>query len=163
MTSDDFFTHFAEPNLKYDLIFLDGLHTFEQTIRDLCSSLSHSHDDTIWLIDDVFPSDVFPAVPAQDDALKYRRLHGTRGTAWHGDVFKLVFAVHESFPNLSYRTVVGDGNPQTILVRRQRPKFEPLFNNLELISRLTYFDLLERQSALNATSEQEALEWLAEV
>ncbi|NET10323.1 MAG: class I SAM-dependent methyltransferase, partial [Symploca sp. SIO2B6] len=57
MPSDDFFSdHCFNLNEKFDLIFLDGLHTFEQTLRDFCSSLRFSHDETIWLLDDTVPT-----------------------------------------------------------------------------------------------------------
>lgn len=162
MTSDEFFVNYADVVRKYDLIFLDGLHTFEQTFRDLCSSMAHSHDKTIWIIDDVVPSDVFSAVPRQRLAYKYRKLNGGRGRAWHGDVFKLIYAIHDFFPNLSYRTVVGQGNPQAVVVRRPRKDFAPTFNDLEAISRLTYFDFLENQPLLKRTKDDELLAWLAE-
>ena len=163
MTSDDFFVYFAEPNQRYDLIFLDGLHTFEQTLRDLCSSLLHSNESTIWLINDAIPVDVFSSIKSQPKAHKYRRLYGQSndadGKAWHGDVFKLIYAVHDFFPNLSYR-VVATGNPQMVVIRRQRKDFSPRLNDLEQISRLTYFDLLDDQPRLNLASEDEVVTWL---
>ncbi len=164
MTSDDFFVHFAERGRAYDLIFLDGLHSFEQTLRDLCSSLLHSHESTIWLVDDVIPSDVFSSMRDQQQAYKYRRMqrpHDAReDKSWHGDVFKLVYAVHDFFPNLSYRTIGRPGNPQMVVIRRPRRDFRPLLNDLERISRLTYFDLLEDRRQLNLASEDEVVRWL---
>ena len=44
-------------DLKFDIIFLDGLHTFEQTFRD--SAPRCRMPITILIIIDVFPSDVF--------------------------------------------------------------------------------------------------------
>jgi len=41
-TSDEFFAGLPAAK-QYDLIFVDGLHTFEQTYRDLCNCLLHSH------------------------------------------------------------------------------------------------------------------------
>ena len=68
-TSDAFWT--SDKPLKYDLIFIDGLHTFEQTFRDLLCSMRFSHDRTVWLIDDTLPTDVvFSAIP--DQAKSYR-------------------------------------------------------------------------------------------
>jgi hypothetical protein len=37
-TSDRFFAGLPAQK-RYDLIFIDGIHTFEQTYRDLCNSL----------------------------------------------------------------------------------------------------------------------------
>ena len=160
--SDDFFLHFADKAMKYDLIFLDGLHTFEQTFRDFCSTQAHAHDGTIWVIDDVHPSDIFSANPDQRMAYKHRKLHGKPGHAWHGDVFKVLFAIHDFFPNLSYRTIVGRGNPQTVVIRRPRKEFRPKFGDLEKISRLTYYDFVEHRDMLNIARDEEMPAWLSE-
>lgn len=63
-TSDDYFSHLPSAE-KFDIIFLDGLHTFEQTYRDLCNSLLHVHDRTLIMIDDTKPTDVFSALPCE--------------------------------------------------------------------------------------------------
>jgi predicted O-methyltransferase YrrM len=41
MTSDEFFSGLPAAK-SYDLIFIDGLHTFEQAYRDLCNSILRS-------------------------------------------------------------------------------------------------------------------------
>ena len=63
VTSDRYFSAIAEDDTSFDLIFLDGLHTFDQTIRDFCASLSCSHAQTIWLIDDTSPTSRLAAHP----------------------------------------------------------------------------------------------------
>jgi hypothetical protein len=40
-TSDKFFEG-LDPGVTFDLVFLDGLHTYRQTYRDLMSSLRHA-------------------------------------------------------------------------------------------------------------------------
>ena len=162
MTSDEFFVNHADANLKYDLIFLDGLHTFEQTFRDFCCSQAHCHDGTVWLIDDVHPNDIFSAHPKQKQAYRFRKRHGLEGQAWHGDVFKLVFAIHDFFPNLSYRTIIGRGNPQTVVIRRPRPDFAPAFRDLERISRMSYYDFVAHRDRMNLAKDDEVLDWLKE-
>ncbi len=160
MTSDAFFTGHADPKQKYDIIFLDGRHTFEQTFRDFCASQVHAHDDTIWLIDDVYPSDIFAAHHDMRTAYKYREEHGLQGKRWMGDVYKVVFAIHDFFPTLSFRTSVGNWNPQTIVVRRPRSTFTPLYNNFERISRMTYYDFMEHRERMNLTDDDEIVAWL---
>jgi predicted O-methyltransferase YrrM len=161
MTSDRFFTEAAPRDMRYDIIFLDGLHTFEQTFRDFCASMPHAHADTVWIIDDVFPSDVFSALPSQQDALAYRKQHGLTGTLWHGDVFKCVFAINDFFPNFSFRTLRRThGNPQTVIVNRPRPDFRPVFNDLEKISRLDYYGFWENRRLLRLDSEDAIFDWL---
>lgn len=154
--SDDYFATLPVMQ-KYDVIFIDGLHTFEQTYRDLCNSLLHSHERTVILIDDTKPNDVFSAYPVQAKAIQYRKQAGLLGGAWHGDVFKAVFALHDFHLALNYRTLIGSGNPQTLVWRSNNGWRKPIFNSLEAISRLTYFDLIERIDILKRSSEQDAL------
>ncbi len=155
MTSDLFFTREAR-HQKYDLLLIDGLHTFEQTLRDFTNSLSCAHDKTIWVIDDTVPCDVFSSLTNHLQAHRYRDEAGLtpkHGKAWHGDVFKLVFALHDFFPMFSYRTVLNPGNPQTVIWRQPRTPFKPLFNSLETISRLTYFDFKEQFDVLRVADD----------
>lgn len=51
MKSDLFF---KKKNIKYDLIYIDGLHTKKQVHRDLKNSLELCHKDTIIICDDFF-------------------------------------------------------------------------------------------------------------
>jgi hypothetical protein len=163
MPSNEFFLHHVEPETRYDIIFLDGLHTFEQTLRDFCATMRHCHDNTIWVIDDVFPSDMFSALRNESDTRKYRQLHGQDGVEWHGDVFKVMFAIHDFFVNFTYKTINTDGNPQSVLVRRSRDSFKPFCDDLERISRMDYCDFYENQHILNVDSEAGVLEWVRNV
>jgi hypothetical protein len=162
MTSDDFFMLHADPKQKYDIVFLDGLHTFEQTFRDFCCSQAHAHDDTIWLLDDVHPNDIFSAHPDQRVAYQYRERHGSPGKAWMGDVFKVVFAINDFFPNLAFRTMVGKGYPQTVVTRGPRDEFAPAFGDLERISRMTYYDFVENRDRMNLASDDQVIAWLSD-
>jgi hypothetical protein len=147
-TSDVFFTHHASK--KYDLIFLDGLHTFEQTLRDFCSSLSFSHKRTVWLIDDTVPSDIFSVHRNPQVAVQTRAAHGIKNTSWHGDVFKLVPFIHDFFPQMNYVTVKnGIENPQTLVWFGPRKAFSPQFNRLESIERIDYFQFRELERIYN--------------
>ena len=161
VTSDAFF---AGPPVggPYDLIFLDGLHVFTQTFRDFCASQAMAHGGTVWLIDDTGPNDIFSAIPDQDLALELRTAHGLTSRAWNGDVFKIVFALHDFFPSFDYRTIVGPGGrPQTMVVRRPRGAFSPRWNDLEAVSRLSYMDYLQNRDLLQECGLEAAMDWLA--
>ena len=157
MTSDDYFTK-VHDNEKFDLIFLDGLHTFDQTLRDLNNALLCSHDSTIIIIDDVYPSDVFSSL--RKNAVKERKAYDPNSTsmAWHGDVYKAILIVHDYYPKLSFVTIDrGFGNPQSIIYKSRREGFKPFFNSIEAIERLSYFDFMEHRSLLNLRTEADAL------
>lgn len=152
--SDEYFTRIAN-EAKFDLIYLDGLHTFQQTFRDFCNSLACAHNRTVWLIDDILPIDVYSALPNHAEAVRFRKQGGGSGGAWHGDVFKVLFAIHDFFPMYSYVSFRRPGNPQAIVWKAPRNEFVPTLNSMEAIERLSYFDLLKLLEILNLKSEPE--------
>ena len=153
-TSDEFWTS-DQPSL-YDIIMIDGLHTFEQAFRDLLCSMRFSHERTVWLIDDTLPSDVFSAIPDMQKSFRERQKMKIAGLPWHGDVFKIVPAIHDFIPVLEYVTIIKSGNPQTLAWYGSRPGFRPRTNNLESISRMSFFDIEEHLSIFNLVEEDEA-------
>ncbi|MFZ2451197.1 MAG: class I SAM-dependent methyltransferase [Methylovulum miyakonense] len=156
-SSDEFFSRLPVAQ-KFDLIFIDGLHTFEQTYRDFCNCLVHSHDRTVFLIDDTKPSDVYSSLNVRRKTNQFRKQAGGKGGAWHGDVFKVIFALHDFHPSLNYRTLSrGWDNPQTLVWLSNKGLRKPLFNSFESISRLTYFDLQEHIDILRLCPEEEAI------
>lgn len=154
--SDDYFRS-LDPSQMFDLVFLDGLHTFEQTYRDFCSVLAHAHRQTVILVDDTLPSDPWSALPDLDRSIRLRRQAKVPGSPWHGDVYKVVAAIHSFHPAWEYRTIVGSGNPQTLVWRgtRDPDRTRPL--EWDAISRMTYFDLLDQRDLLNEATEDEAI------
>ncbi|WP_198369862.1 class I SAM-dependent methyltransferase [Roseomonas rosulenta] len=160
MTSDRFFAE-AAGTKPFDIVFIDGLHVFEQVVRDLTNTLAWTGWHSAILIDDVMPTDVYSSIPVQRDALRFRREAGGRGGQWHGDVFKIAFLIHDFFPSLDYRTIVGTDNAQTLAWRAAGPMRKPIFNSLERISRLTWFDLQAHMPILRGVSEEEAIELCA--
>lgn len=158
MTSDDFFSELPARQ-RYDLVLLDGLHTFEQTYRDLCNTILHSHSRTVILLDDTLPSDVYSSLRNPEEAWAFRAATGHDGSgAWHGDTFKVVFAIHDFHFGLNYRTIVGSGNPQTLVWRSNAWRRRPLLDSLEKISRMTYFDMVSQIHVLRECDEEKAIE-----
>jgi len=151
---------------EFDLIFLDGFHTFDQTFRDFCNTLLMAHSKTIWLIDDTVPSDIYSAWPNQTEAVGLRRaeighLEGARSGAWNGDVYKVVFAIHDLFPMLSYRTTLRARKPQTVVWKQPRRDFLPFFDSIESIARSTYFDFRKNIEIVHAATEEAILQEIA--
>jgi len=158
MPSDEFWTS-THPK-PYDIIFLDGLHTFEQTFRDFVCSMKFSHLGTVWVIDDVLPSDVFSAIPNQRRSLYERKLQNIDGTPWHGDVFKIMLAICDFFPIFSYATIINSGNPQALVWHASRVEFAPKANNFEKISRMTFFDIRPNIAIFQLMAEDDAFDAL---
>ncbi len=70
----------------------------------------------------------------------------------------MVFALHDFHLGLDYRTIIGSGNPQTIVWRSSAFRRQPLLNSLEGISRLTYFDMVKQIHVLRQCDEETAIE-----
>lgn len=157
-TSDMFFMQ-DKSQTQFDIIFIDGLHEYKQTYRDFVNCLQRSHDKTIIIIDDVYPSDVFSALTNQSKAVKYRKLTtGSDSTAWHGDVYKTICLIHDLHPLMDFKTIVkGEGNSQTFVYKKTRESFQPKFNSLEQIDRLDYFSFVNDNSFMNFASEETVL------
>lgn len=155
-TSDVFFAGLPADR-TFDIVFLDGLHTAEQTYRDLCNTLAHAHPRTAILVDDTLPSDPWSAVPDRARSVRLRGLEGPEGVPWHGDVYKVVALVEAFHRELDYRTIVGSGNPQTLVWRGRRDPAGSSSLTLDDIARMTYFDLLDHRQVLRESSEDEAI------
>jgi hypothetical protein len=113
-------TYFASLALEttFDLAFLDGLHTFEQTKADLFNALRHVPSGVI-LIDDTVPLDEDASFPDHAETIARRLENGSKKVAWMGDVWKLVVYIDRYLPQLDFCTIVGSGNEQTLVWRRR--------------------------------------------
>lgn len=159
--SDDFFATHAKSYQPFDIVYLDGLHTFEQTFRDFCASLSHCHRRTIWLIDDTCP--INPA-SAEASPQRFRILQKQMkitNDAWMGDVFKVICAIHDFFPQMNFATFPEHG--QTAIWFSPRTEFSPKWNSLQLISQLDFIDFLKlSDSIFKRTPPQKLLEMITQ-
>ena len=76
MTSDEFFNNIAGDLLKFDIVFIDGLHIADQVERDIHNSLKYLSDNGIVILHDCNPIfEIRQIVPRQQGA-------------WNGDVWK---------------------------------------------------------------------------
>jgi hypothetical protein len=144
-TSDDFFNALAS-NVRFDLIFLDGLHTWTQTYRDLIHASRHSHDLSVLLIDDVLPSDEFSALPSEDEALRRRHATGRITWEWHGDVYKTLVAIERHHPELDFQVIEDfEGNSQAVVWwRLNKNEITPASDaQLLEIDKLDYSDVFQ--------------------
>lgn len=160
MTSDEYFARHIGQR-QYDLVFLDGLHTYEQTFRDFCAVLPHTHARSVILIDDTLPRDPYAALPDPREAARQKEAAGhTGGEGWNGDVYKLVFAIHDFFPTLSY-TTIKQGKGQTAVWREPRADFVPLMNSHEAISRMSWQDMQDNLDIMKLEDRSTALDRVA--
>lgn len=82
MTSDEFFKNHCK--IKYDIIFIDGLHTAFQVSKDLQNAIKYIKSGGWILLDDVHP-----LAEEEQEALDLRKL----GKPLTGDVWKAVYHI----------------------------------------------------------------------
>lgn len=94
ITSDDFFANHI--NKKYDIIFVDGLHIFEQAHRDIVNSLNHLKENGTIVVHDCNPK----------SEITQRRDRAS--SVWLGDVWKAILKLRIENPNIEISTVNTD-------------------------------------------------------
>lgn len=97
MTSDDFFKLIkGHEEIKYDIVFIDGLHHADQVAKDIRNSLNHIVDNGFILLHDCNPvSYEAQLVPRQT-------------MAWNGDVWKAFVDIKNHMPGLEFCCIDTD-------------------------------------------------------
>mgnify|MGYP006275397011 CR=1 FL=1 len=158
MTSDDYFKIAIRESHRFDVIFLDGLHTYSQTLRDFLSSLALAEAHTIWLIDDTIPTSAIAAEPNLNRVREARHILGCADDqTWMGDVYKVVAFINSNFPQFTCLTTEGHG--QTFILPIESHSGTGGFENLHDIEMLNYVDtILLQETLLRPTSIEEIID-----
>ena len=158
VTSDEFFEKYAGQMLSegIDVALVDGLHTYEQSLRDVENCLKYLNPGGVIVMHDCNPLNVamgWPTNSTIDEVKALARKGELPGwnNVWNGDVWKSVLHLRKSRPDLtvftldldwglgvvSKRTPIGNGHPVPAV-------------NLEEIKDLDYAFLeKQREGSLN--------------
>lgn len=137
MTSDDFFKFNKK---RFDIIFIDGLHTYEQVKSDFDNSLKSLNEGGVIVLHDMNPSSEERAKSFND------------GGQWNGDCFKLSIDMFNGDYDYEYQTINMDQGCMVVFPSNKR---DVVKNN---ISR-DYESLdANRESILNLSSKEEFIE-----
>ena len=140
-TSDQYFSEYGGSN--FDLIFLDGLHTFEQTLRDFINATSVLSAGGLILIDDVFPEDYAGSLKTMKEMRSYRIATNDESPMhWWGDVYKLIPFLHDFYPNVDYRTSLQGKKQTVVALRRAEEVRRPHFRDIREIASLSFSELV---------------------
>lgn len=119
LDSDSFFKVESE---SYDLIFIDGDHSHQQSLKDLTNSLEHLNDGGVIVMHDAFP-----------DRIGLTGVRKTPTSEWCGDVYQTVMWARQQ-PNLGVITWKEDYGCAIItkgsLKAVDKPKMDLTFENL---------------------------------
>lgn len=162
-TSDRYFAEICPPHERFDLAFIDGLHTFEQTLRDLLNVLMRLTPRGVVVIDDILPNSYHASMPDLRVAFLVRdymaRQHpalANDGT-WMGDVFKLAFFIQSFVQPYSYATV-AENHGQLIMWPRPRAGSAVGQHKMVQIAHLEFSDTLTQREVFNVRPLAEILE-----
>jgi len=133
LTSDEFFAHHDLRQVLdapcVDLAFIDGLHTFDQALKDFINIERYARPGTVVAFHDIFP--VTPITAERD----------RKSIFWLGDTWKVVMILKELRPDLKIFTLPTFPSGLT-LVTGLNPDEKLLQKNLEeIISRWMFVPL----------------------
>ncbi len=162
-TSDDFFAK-AESIEKFDVVFIDGLHTYEQSLQDVLNSLDKLNDNGVIVMHDCKPPHVAAACPAPslaaaEELQKYEKTKTPGWTGeWCGDVWKTICHLRSQRQDL--RVFVLDCDYGLGIVTKGKPD-----NGLKLsqkaLDAMTYDEVFNGDgSLLNLKNENYLFEFL---
>jgi len=151
VTSDAFFANNTTLLEKHtlDLAFIDGLHTYKQSLRDTINTLEFLDQGGIIVLHDCNPLDALAAYPANsiDDARKDLANHKDWKNIWNGDVWKTIVDIRKNHPELS-AFVLNTDHGLGFVYKRKQENLPSIFDNITIIEHLDYDFLDANREAL---------------
>jgi hypothetical protein len=139
MTSDDFFL--KNKDIKFDVIFIDGLHHYEQCQKDTINSINSLNKNGIIFIHDLLPQNKLEEFVPQKQY-----------SAWKGDVWKVAVELKNSL-NCTFKIINIDSGIGILKVHQNfQYKIMPELKDLRYDSFLKYYsklDIINSEEALN--------------
>jgi hypothetical protein len=139
MTSDAFF---ASNNRFFDLIFIDGLHTYEQTRRDIHNSYKWLNKGGTIVLHDMLPA-------------TWKQEHVPRiNNAWNGDVWKVAYECKQLFGN-RFGIIIADHGLGMIFKQSDEALGPDQTNQADLYAKKNYKDFLKDYNDFNLASSKD--------
>lgn len=123
MTSDEFFSN---NKIFFDIIFLDGLHTYEQTIKDIDNSLKFLNTKGTIIIHDCLPKKIWNQIVP--------RMYGH----WNGDVWKAIVQAR-TYDNADTYTLKADHGLGIVFKRKNKNPLKLETKNFKDLKFSTYY------------------------
>ena len=152
LESDEFFEMLA-PSVKYDIVFVDGLHVADQAERDIVNSIKHLSQGGFIIV-----HDCNPAKEWHQRSFEEAKKNGCR--EWNGDVYKAIIRLRATRNDIDVCVVDTDWGCGVIRVVPPNDKnlLKAEFTKNQDIT----FDWFNknRQRLLNLKSYEDFLQWL---
>ena len=140
MTSDHFFKENKE---KFDLIFIDGLHVYEQVIKDIFNSINVLKKNGIILVHDCLPRKLWYQTPT--------RMSDT----WNGDVWKAIVECR-TLEYIDTYTCLADEGIGVIKVQKNNNLLKLKLSNFKKLKYKEYYS--NRDSLMNIISVEKLID-----
>ena len=141
-TSDEYFESISD-DVKFDIIFIDGLHHNDQVLKDIENSLNHLSDNGTIVCHDCLPTT--EDMQSRDD----------NGGAWTGDVWKAIAELRVERIDLDIKVVDTDYGCG-IIRRGTNIPYHPLIENYKTYS---YYSI-NVSTMMNVISTEKFIQWL---
>ncbi|MEX8547366.1 MAG: class I SAM-dependent methyltransferase [Mucilaginibacter sp.] len=155
LTSDDFFIQQKEYIKKIggiDVIFIDGLHLYEQVATDINNALQYLNEGGVILIHDCNPLSEAAAIRAYSSEEAAQANHPEWANQWNGDVWKAIVKFRSERKDLEIKVFNCDHGIG--MVRPGKPE-NALDYSKEQVENLVYQDLkTKREQLLNLKSPE---------
>ena len=139
-TSDEYFNSITE-DVKYDIIFIDGLHHNDQVLKDIENSLNHLSKNGTIVCHDCLPT------------TKTMQARVDTGGAWTGDVWKAIAELRVERIDLDISVVDTDFGCG-IIRRGTNIPYEPQQDYLTY----SYYSI-NKYKMLNVISTEQFIQW----
>ena len=139
MTSDVFFQN---NNDSFDIIFIDGLHEYDQVLRDIKNSVKFLNKDGIIVVHDCLPSKIWHQTIPQTHS------------SWNGDVWKAIVECR-TFDYLDTYTCIADHGLGIIFNRKNKNRLDLELKNFKELKFRDYYE--NYQSYMNVINHNEIL------
>jgi len=142
MTSDIFF---SSNKKKFDFIYIDGLHTYEQAINDIKNSLNFLNENGIILLHDCLPKKIWNQIVP--------RIYGH----WNGDVWKAIVE-SRTWENTNTFTIIADHGLGLI---QKKKNSNILKDKISDFKKLKYRDYYEKHILyMNPIQHQDLIKYI---
>jgi hypothetical protein len=143
VASDIYFGEQIRPSEIFQVIYLDGLHTFEQTLRDFTNAVRFLSPHGVIIIDDIVPNSYQSGLPDQLDSVCVKKFIGDPDHSWMGDTYKLVFFIEAFFPTFELRTI-ADNHGQGVVWRANPVRRDVKTYSAQEIADLQFLDVVKQ-------------------
>lgn len=155
--SDTYFGEIIAPGESFDVIYLDGMHTVEQTLRDFCNAIEFLSEKGVIVIDDIVPNSYHASLPDLKVSRQVRdRLYGNSDGSWMGDVYRLVFFIETYFRQYHFATVI-ENHGQLVVWKSQRKSGDLRCRSLEDVGRLPFENTITESHVYKRREFQEIM------